>query len=239
MSDEPPCDRFTRDGAGALAVERGTLEAAHLASCAVCREAHAAYLAFAEVVREARAEPRPADGWEDDVRRRIAVRRRARGRARSWRYVAGGAAALAAVALVIIILGRRPGPRAPAHVALATSVVSGGAVKRADVARPGDTLRLVAHLGGGPAGELRVYRVNGKLILRCAPAAAASPPGCVRSGDELTAEVTLPTAGRYRAVLVIGAWPASAATVASFDRDVAAAQAAGLRVLLDDPIDVR
>jgi hypothetical protein len=92
--------------------------------------------------------------------------------------------------------------------------------------------------------QLRVYRLAplGALILRCAPGdpAAPVPPACDRRGEQLSAEAALPAAGRYRAALLAGAWPDAAAhATGSLDQDVAAAQAAGLEVVLDDPIDVR
>ncbi|MEZ4363147.1 MAG: hypothetical protein R3B48_23435, partial [Kofleriaceae bacterium] len=74
MSDEAdaPCDRFAR--AGALDVERGVLDAEHLASCADCRDAHAAYLRLAALLRDTRPDVAPSSGWEERVRQLLASR---------------------------------------------------------------------------------------------------------------------------------------------------------------------
>jgi hypothetical protein len=233
-----PCDRFARDGALAMerdAIEGGGIDAAHLAGCADCRAARDAYLRLAGAVRAARPEPALPAGWQDGVRRRIAVARR-RSRAR-WIGGAVLAAAAAAIALWLV----RPGPGEPI-AALQTSILRGSGAMRATEARPGDRLQLAARVDPARAGELRVYRLAplGALILRCAPGDPAAPAACDRRGDQLSAEAALPVAGRYRAALFAGAWPDAAGHVTgSLDQDVAAARAAGLEVVLDDPIDVR
>lgn len=230
-----PCNRFERDGA--LALERGMLDEAHIDSCAECRAARDAYLRLAGAVRAARPEPALPAGWQDGVRRRIALARR-RNRAR---WIAGAALAAAAAAVALWLV-RGPGAGSEPIATLVTSIARGSGAMRASDARPGDRLRLAARVDPARAGELRVYRLAplGALILRCAPADPAAPPACDRRGAELSAEAALPTAGRYRAALLAGPWPDAAAHATdSLDQDVAAARAAGLEVVLDDPIDVR
>jgi hypothetical protein len=234
---EPGCDRFAHDGAVALAVERGELDDAHVAACDDCRAALDGYRRLTAMLGEVVVEIAPPDGWEAGARRRIATRKAARRRQRRIAIGGATAAAIALAAVIALWWTRRPGP--PQVAALDVSIAAGGGTMRAGSPRPGDVVRLDAHLGGAARGELRVYRVavDGGLLLRCAPDDASAPAPaatrCRRDGDRITAELVVPAAGRYRAVLLRGDGAAlGAAPTGSLDRDVADAEAAGAR----DPV---
>lgn len=237
-----PCDRFARDGA--LALERGQLDEGHLATCAACRDARDGYLRVTRAVTAAAAGIEPPPGWEVAVRGRIASRR-ARRRA-GW--IGGGAALAAAVVATILLVGRREVP----HIALHIEVTPGQGA-RAGSLRPGDTMLLDARIDPARHAELRVYTLGGyeSVVLRCA-ADDAHAETCTRTGDQLRARLVVPTRGRYRAVLFIGARDAlpsagrapiaprdgSGASTAqpstSLDRDVATARAAGAIAVLSE-----
>jgi hypothetical protein len=145
------------------------------------------------------------------------------------RWVAVAAPALAAAAAVALWLGRDP-RRADPEL-LSVTVRAGEAPRRGgDPATVGDVLEASA-----PAGaELRIYRGDHALIVRC-PGDAA----CASSGDggaRVAWPLTAP--GRYRAVALSGPAASTVPRSGDLDADLAAAARAGVRVTAGPAIDV-
>ena len=138
-------------------------------------------------------------------------------------------AAVAASFLAFFLI-RSPMPRA---ASLQARVEPGSTVRRGDGARPGDLLRLAAVTAGARHAELRVYRNDAELILRC-----STERPCIRRDGELSASVVLDGVGRYQPLLLLSARPLPAAT-ADLERDTDAALAAGADLKLAPEIVVR
>jgi len=135
---------------------------------------------------------------------------------------------MAALLAFFVIRAPAPGP-----TGLRVEVESSASVRRGVEAHPGDLLRLAASTGGDRHAELRVYRNDSELVLRC-----STEPPCSRSGGELRAAVVLDGVGRYQPLLVVSgkALPASASDL---DADTRAALAAGADVELGTEVVVR
>jgi hypothetical protein len=209
------CDRFALEGA--LALERGEPLDPHYATCPDCAAALAAYRAIAADVGALAAGAAPAPDWQARVHAGIARAQPRRRLAWLWALPVAAAAALA-IALL------RPGP----PPSLTVDVVAGGGQARAETPKAGDRLAIRAVVGG-PA-ELRVYRDDAEMVLRCADAAP-----CARDGRTLSADWALPGPGRYRALLIVGPAPAPAG---GLDADVRAVREAGGSPLLSQEIAV-
>jgi hypothetical protein len=114
------------------------------------------------------------------------------------RWLAAAGAGLAAAAAVLLWM-RRPLPLLPSDeiVVELERATSGATARRGDVttAAVGDTLLLTVHDRG--TTELRVYRDDRELALRC-PGAA----GCARRGRLLFARLPITAPGLYRALTV-------------------------------------
>src|SRR5262249_21999179 len=139
-----------------------------------------------------------------------------------WLVPAGVVASLAAFLLLR--------PLAPPPHSLRAEVMTGAAIRRGSEAQPGDRLRLQAATGGGQHAELRVYRHDSELILRC----AAERP-CARRGEELRATLLLDGVGRYQPLLLLSRKPLPA-TASDLEADTHAALAAGADVELGPEI---
>jgi hypothetical protein len=129
----------------------------------------------------------PADGaWRAQLLRAASAAPR-RSRASVW--VFGGAIATATTAIAVWLLL----PRAPLVVATHHAHATRGAPDEVAV---GDQLVVTAR--PRKAGNLRVYRSDGRLIARC-----PNGPGC-RAGShgEQTIEITLDAPARYDVILV-------------------------------------
>jgi hypothetical protein len=216
------CDRFEREGL--LQLERGEPLDPHFAGCAECRAAQAAYERLAASLQRQRTEE-PQPGWEQRVLAAIdapPVHARRR-RALPW-VPAGLAAAAAAVALVVGagLVSRSASPALEVDV-----TPSGGSPLRAAAPHAGDRLLLKARLGGASHAELRIYRDDRELVLRCGGQGA----GCARRGDELTAELPLPSIGSFQPVLATSQSPLPA-PAPTLDEDSARLLQAGARVTL-------
>ncbi len=220
------CERFTREGLAQL--EEGAALDPHFDACVDCGAARRAY---AKVVEEL-ARPRdvaPAPGWEGRVFDQIAAR--ARRRPRVGRMVAVAAALAAAVAAPSLFSKDAP-PALPLRLSVEV-LADPSAQLRGQSARPGDRLALRAQVPAAAAhAELRVWRENGELVLRCPGA-----EGCRREGNQLVGELKLPAVGRYHALVASGPKPLPAA-LPRFADDAAALLQAGAAVETAEPVDV-
>ena len=227
-----PCDRFEAEGL--LLLEQGLPLDEHFATCPDCLAARAAYERLRVELADLGAEDEPPVGWQarvweqlDHGRERRDRRERRRPRWRGWIVPVGVGLAASLAALFLI---RPPGPLPPS---LRTEVEAGATVRRGGEAQPGDLLRLTAATGGARHAELRVYRNDTELVLRC----SADRP-CTRRGDELRAAVLLDAVGRYQPLLIRAEGPLPS-PVSDLEKDTSAALAAGADVKLGTEIVVR
>lgn len=218
----PRCDRFEAEAL--LRLERGEPLDEHFATCPDCREARAVYERLRQEIREVGVEEEPPPGWEARVWQRIEERRR---RPRwAWVLAPLGAAALAATLFFAL-------PRTPSTPSLVQEIVGGETVVRAASAHPGDRLELHVETAGARYAELRVYRNERELLLRC-----PGDSSCERDGSEIRVSLTFPSAGEYQAVLVLNDEPL-AAPGKGLDSDAGAALDRGARIVLGDRVAVR
>jgi hypothetical protein len=135
----------------------------------------------------------PPPGWQADVRSAIAGEHPAPAAAhRRWTVAALAFAAAAAV----LLRGVPVEDSAPADDgAPSIDVVPGDGARRGDGgdAALGDMLRVAAHAGGG---ELRIYRDDREVVLRCPRAA------CRHAEGGVIAELRVTAPGVYRAVVL-------------------------------------
>jgi hypothetical protein len=210
------CRRFEEEGL--LRLEQGLPLDQHFDTCPACLAARAQH----EQLYQGLATLGQAYAGRTDWQARVwaGVARRPSRQPRPWLWWLALPVAAAAVALLLL----RPwsGPAGPS---LAYAIHQpGGASMRGDHAKPGDTLEVRIHTGGAAHAELRIYRDDSALIVRC-----TDEPPCSRRGDELTASVVLDERGRYQIAFVHGAQPIPAPT-AQLDQDLGAARAAGATV---------
>jgi hypothetical protein len=220
----PACDRFEREAL--VRWDDGSPPDEHERGCDECRRARARYTHIAgALARLPVVEPPP--GWEERVLARVdrpgapAPRTSAR-----WLWALAAALVVAAVALVIL---RRPRDE---PLALHQEVIAAATGRRADSAVIGDRVSLRASTGGAAHAELRVYRGERELIVRCPGDARCR---VVASGIE--ADLTLGSRGSYRALLLAAETPLPAPE-GSLDSDARAAHAVGARVQMGPAIDV-
>ena len=232
------CDRFETEGL--LLLEQGLPLDEHFATCPDCLAARAAYERLRAELAGLGAEDEPPVGWEarvweqlDNPRERRERRERRRPRWPGWRgwrpWIVPVGVGLAA-SLAALLLIRPPGPLPPS---LRAEVEAGATVRRGGEAQPGDLLRLTAATGGARHAELRVYRNDTELVLRC-----STGRPCTRRGEELSAAVLLDTVGRYQPLLMRAESPLPP-PVSDFEKDTSAALAAGADVKLSAEIVVR
>jgi hypothetical protein len=224
------CDRFESEAL--LRIERGLPLDAHFATCAECVAAREAYERLRVGIGSLGTEVEPPAGWHAEVRRRVAARGGRSPRRRPWLLV-GGLGSLAAAAVAAFWLVRTP-QQELAGASLRVDVRRSSAVQYRSVeARPGDRLALDADTGGAPHAELRVYRNDRELLLRCSTRAP-----CRREGGALRAELELDAEGSYQPLLLFGAVPPPAPT-GDLGRDAAAAVAAGVEAEVGTLVVVR
>ncbi|MES1243406.1 MAG: hypothetical protein ABUT39_17475 [Acidobacteriota bacterium] len=218
------CRRFEEEGL--LRLEQGLPLDDHFATCPDCLAERAAYERLREGIAKAGDGIEPPPGWQAGVWAAIEARKRRR-LSGWWLLVPAAAVLLVAVLLL------RP-PTRTARLALAVEVEAGsGPVRRGDEAHPGDRLRLRAATGEAPHAELRVYRNDRALVLRC-----STEPPCRLSDGTLEAELVLPSIGSYQSLLLTSDRPLPGAG-GGLDADVAAALAAGARTTLGGEIEAR
>jgi hypothetical protein len=217
------CHRFEDEALLRIELELPLDE--HFATCPDCRAAREAYDRLRAGLAALGAEAAPPPDWRARVWQEISSRRSRRRRWRPW-LLAGGLAAAAIAALLV---------RTPQHdaAALAGEVRPGASGRRGAEAHPGDVLVLRATTGGARHAELRVYRNDRDLVLRC-----PGDPPCLRDRRLIGAELALDLAGRYQPLLLVaeGALPDPGGEL---DLDAAAAAKAGATVTLGREVVVR
>lgn len=93
--------------------------------------------------------------------------------------------------------------QSPPALLLQVEIVPGpGGPRAAGHAKEGDLLRLKGRIAEETFAELRVYREEDEMLLRCS---TISP--CSRLGDQLEATWVIPASGSYQAVLFTAASP--------------------------------
>jgi anti-sigma factor RsiW len=223
------CDRFEREGL--LQLERGHDLGDHFQRCPDCLAARAAYDRLRQELAGAGSGYEPPADWQVRVRAAIAQRRRP---PRPWwsrlLIPAGVAAAGAAAVLVIVVREPEPEPVVALHVGIEAAAE---VTRRGGEAHPGDRLQLEAHTAGARHAELRVYRHDAELVMRC-----STEPPCVRDGDRLRAALRLEALGSYRSVLLVSDRPFPP-PAAGLDRDVGAALETGAQAYLGEEVRVR
>lgn len=218
------CERFEDEAL--LLLEQGQPLDEHFSSCPDCLAARAAYDRLRNGLSHLGEEDQPAPDWQARVWERIDRRQK-----RRWwpRWIAPvGIAAMAAMAALFLIWipGQRP-------AGLQVGIETGTTVRRGAEAQPGDLLRLTATTGGARYSELRVYRNDEELVLRC-----STEPPCSRRRGELRASVTLDGVGRYQPLLLISESPFPNSS-SDLDADTDAALTAGAEVELGPRVVVR
>lgn len=222
------CDRFETEGL--LRLEQGLPLDDHYKDCPDCAAALEAHERLRAGLARLGAEDEPPPGWQARVWERIEERQERRKRHRGWLLWMVPAAVGAAAALIALLL-LRPSP--PPPPSLLARIEAGDTVRRGAEAQPGDLLRLTATTGEAPHAELRVYRNDAEMVLRC----SAEPP-CTRQGPHLTATLRLDGVGRYTPLLLHSEKPLPAGG-GDLDADTREALAAGADVELGADIDVR
>ncbi|MFL6293014.1 MAG: anti-sigma factor family protein [Thermoanaerobaculia bacterium] len=226
IQEKTRCERFENEAL--LLLEQGQPLDEHFSSCPDCLEARAAYDRLRERLSSLGKEDEPAPGWQARVWEKIEQRKERRRRWSPWWIAPAGITALAAMAALFLlwIPGRTP-------AGLRIEIEAGTTVRRGAEAQPGDLLKLAATTGGARHGELRVYRNDTELVLRCSTA-----PPCSLWRGKLTASVVLDGAGRYQPLLLLSKDPLP--DVASdLDTDTDAALTAGADVELGPRVVVR
>lgn len=230
IREKTACDRFETEAL--LLLEQGQPLDEHFSSCPDCLQARAAYDRLRERISSLGKEDEPAPDWQARVWERIEKRKERRRRWSPWWIAPVGITAMAALAALFLVW--LPG-RTPAGLRI--EIEAGTTVRRgasaAESPHPGDVLRLEAATGGARHGELRVYRNDTELILRC-----STEPPCIRRRGELSASVVLDGVGRYQPLLLLSKDPLP--DVASdLDTDTDAALTAGADVELGPRVVVR
>lgn len=234
MTADRDCRRYSAE-----LDERGEVSAEtelHAAGCASCsRVAHDQRRLLDALQNTGRGQPPPGD-WQARV-----VARTDRPPARPLRASRVVAVALPLVlAAAAVLLVRLPrSPRGDGIVTLTTSVVPRANSGYRGSGVPGDALEVRATVGSRRA-ELRLYRNNRELVLRC-----AGPPACVRDKETLSLRYPTTARGQYRAALIVDATPTRTASdwtalapAGSLDADVEQLTAGGADVRVAAPIEI-
>lgn len=220
------CQRFENEAL--LLLEQGQPLDEHFSSCPDCLEARAAYDRLRGGLSSVGKEDEPPADWQARVWEEIDRRKERRRRWSPW-WIAPVALATMVTLFLIWVPGRTP-------AGLRIEIEAGTTVRRGAEAQPGDLLRLAATTGGARYSELRVYRNDTELILRC-----SDEPPCSRRRGELSASVVLDGVGRYQSLLIFSEQPLPTPpnTASDLDTDTDAALTAGAEVELGPRVVVR
>lgn len=214
-----PCTRFEPEGL--LALVRGEALDEHFETCAACRARRAAYEGMVRDLGALGADARPPADYRAQVWARIAERRAPRRYGR-WVWLVP-IPVLAAVALLLLV-SRSPGSGERPLLRYTITPRPDAPPMRGELARPGNLLSLQATTADARVAELRVYRGDRQLVLRC-----ATEPPCERRDGRLSATVTLDGRGDYHVLLLTSDAPLPA-PLPALSRDIAAAEQAGAAV---------
>ncbi len=221
------CSRFEKEGLVRLLQGRPLDD--HFATCPDCLAERAFYERLGGDIATAGDGIEPPPGWRAELWAAIEQRKATRRRLRGWWFLVPAAAAI-----LVAVLLLRPSVTPSTRLALAVEVETGmDTVRRGAEAHPGDRLRLRASTGKAEHAELRVYRNNRALVLRC-----STEPPCERRRGTLEAAFPLPYIGSYQPLLVTSDRSLPAAG-AGLDADVNTALAAGARATLGAEVEVR
>lgn len=226
IQEKTGCQRFENEGL--LLLEQGQPLDDHFSSCPDCLEARAAYDRLRGGLSSLGKEDEPAPDWQARVWEKIEKRKERRRRWTPWWAVPVGIASMAALAALFLVWipGRTP-------AGLRIEIEAGTTIRRGAEAQPGDLLRLAATTGGARHSELRVYRNDTELVLRC-----SDEPPCSRRRGKLTASVVLDGVGRYQPLLLLSKDPLPGAA-SDLDADTDAALTAGADVEMGPRVVVR
>lgn len=208
------CERFENEAL--LLLEQGQPLDDHFSTCPDCLEARAAYDRLRDQLSQLGEDDEPAPDWQARVWERIEQRKK-----RRWWTAWVAPAALAAAAMAAFFLVWLPSQK-PAGLHI--EIEAGTDVRRGAEAHPGDTLRLEATTGGARHSELRVYRNDTELILRCA---TDDPCSVVFDG-----------VGRYQPLLLFSESPLPAPT-SDLEKDTGAALDSGAEIEMGPEVAVR
>jgi hypothetical protein len=220
------CRRFEDEAL--LLLEQGQLLDDHFSTCPDCLEARAAYDRLRNDLSAVGREDEPPADWQARVWETIDRRRERRRRWSPWWIAPVGIAAMATLAAFFLV--RLPSQK-PAGLRI--GIEAGSTIRRGAEAHPGDVLKLTATTGGARQAELRVYRNDDELVLRC-----STEPPCSRRRGELTAAIVLDGIGRYQPLLLLSEDPLPN-TASGLDTDTDAALSAGAEVELGPRVVVR
>ncbi len=221
------CDRFEREGL--LRLEQGLPLDPHFAECPECLAARAAYESLARRLSALGPEDQPLVGWEERVQRALAVPPEPRRlRPRWWVTVPASALAVG----LLVVSGTRL-VRPPAAALTVSTRERAGAAYRGEPLRLGQVVVMDAQTGGAAQAELRVYREDREIVLRC-----STEPPCHRVGRRIQAELRPEAIGQYQPVLLLSsrALPPPRGTL---DQDGDAVLGAGGQFLLGSELEVR
>lgn len=207
------CERFENEAL--LLLEQGEPLDDHFSTCPDCLAARAAYDRLVAQLSHLGEEDEPAPDWQARVWERIEQRKK-----RRWWTVWIAPVAVAAAAMAAFFLVWIPGQK-PAGLQI--EIEAGTTVRRGVEAHPGDTLRLTATTGGARHSEVRVYRNDTELILRC---------------PESPCSVVLDGVGRYQPLLLHSESPLPAPT-SDLEADTGAALDAGAEIEMGPAVVVR
>lgn len=228
------CDRFELEGL--LALEQNRPLPKHCLTCPQCQKELESYQKLKQALADNIPHPASADvqasleppsDWRERTWEAIEGRQKQRSFARRW---IPATAAVAAALLLLILLPTR---RGPAPFSFHQEILSEGSVRRGESAQPGDRLILRATTGGAAHAELRVYRDERDLVLRC-----SSEPPCILNGDRLEANLVMESLGSYQPLVLLSEQPIPAPS-SGLDADAGAAAAVGARVELGQAVQVR
>jgi hypothetical protein len=211
-----------RGAGGVVSAQPSPEVAAHLATCHACTQLYAEIGKLRAQIADLPA-PGPPSGWQRAVWARIEAKKEAKTRSRfiTWIFAIGAPLAAAAAILIVVRSGRGPQPVTEPAGALVLAYHFESDPQRARTrgnVAVGDAI-IFETKGAGlaqPVAELRVYRDDAGIVLRCGTEAP-----CERQGDRLRARFTIPAIGRYRAMIVTAA-QALPAPAGVLDDDLAA-----------------
>ncbi len=227
MSSPPTCNRFETEGL--LGLEQGQPLDPHFETCPDCLAAREKLEQLKGEIASLGEGLEPPGDWQARTFARLEQRTQSRRRSRLWGWLQAGLGTAAAAALVVV-LGLRFEP-APSGLELTRA--RGSEALRSLEAAPGDPLHLRAPAARAHV-ELRIYRNDLELLMRCATAAP-----CQRRRGRIEATFQIPGPGTYQVLWLSSEQPLPAPTGRGLDADAERALAAGAFLELGDEIDVR